>query len=424
MVGDNSAALAAQKEAIRPELPQLMLLESVFWPLIKTRTDLTPVSSRPTRVPTQPISGGLFRVMNPDGGDAGRGSGPQEVPGYLSCASYLQASEYTAQSQWATDSGAKAIQNYVSLTHEQAFQTLGGYLDVLAKMDGSNTIDTVVGIAAGNAGLLVNSANFFQSNQVIDIWSAVGGTFLGTYQIEDEDIQSNTIWTTTPITVAGPNAITAGCVIMVSGSSGQANSGMFGILYYGTNLNVGNFMQIPRASYPGRYTAQGINMGGMSLTPAAVRAIQVQIIYALGGKVANSINARAHCGPDMKQAWENNALPVQSIIYNEMKGDNSADMLKRDMSETIAGRPILMNARAIPGRIDFLDFDDMWRLEVKPTDYMDVGGQTEFPAYGQSGGILFSTLFYIVMQAQLGISNARKWSFLSNVAIPKFILGK
>lgn len=420
MVGDNAAAIAAQKEAIRPELPQLMLLESVFWSRIKSRTDLTPVSSRPTRVPTQPITGGKVRVFGADGQDMGRGSGPQEVYGYLSCASYLQASEFTAQAQWATDSSQKAIQNYVALTHEQAFETLGGYLDVFGKMDGSNTIDTIVSVVAG--GLVVNSANFFQSNQTVDIWTALssaGGTFVASLEIEDEDIENNTIWTTTAI----PAAVTAGMLIMVSGASGAPNSGMFGILYYGVNTNVGNFMGIPRASYPGRYTAQGINMAGMSLTPAAVRAVHVKIVLALGEKVASSTEAVAHCGPDMQVAWENNSLPVQSIVRQEVKSDSSYDMLPKNMATTIAGREMLVDARAIPGRIDFIDFGDLWRIETKPTDYYDVAGQQEFPVVGASGGLQSSTLFYIVLQANIGVANARRWAFLNNVAVPRFILG-
>ena len=114
-IGNNAASIAAQVESIRPNLEPLMLLSSVFWGRLEARTDMTPVGSRPTRVPTQPITGGSFSVFNPDGGDMGLGSGPQEVPGYLSCAYYLQASQYTAQSEWATDSSQKAIQDYERL---------------------------------------------------------------------------------------------------------------------------------------------------------------------------------------------------------------------------------------------------------------------------------------------------------------------
>ncbi len=417
MVGNNAAALASQKEAMLQVMPELMNLESVFWPRIKQNTTLTPTSTRPTRVATQPITGGKLRVFGADGQRMGRGSGPQEVFGYISCASYLQASEYTAQSQYATDSSAKAINNYVSTTHEQAFKTLGGYLDVFGKMDGSNTIDTIVSIASGNMGILVNNANFFQSNQTIDIWSAVGGVFRGAVEIDTEDSDTNTIWLTTPV----PAGTSNGDVLMVSGSSGQANSGMFGILYYMVNQNVGNYLGIPRAAYPGRYTAQGINLGGQSLTPAAVRAIRIKIINAMGGKVANSVNAVAYATPAMQQAWENNSLAVQTIVRNEVKGDSSADMLPKDMSPTIGGKEFLIGTRAIPGRIDMLDLDQASRIETKAVDYYSAGGLTEFPVGADDGSIQSSNLFYIVFQQNILWENVRTSSFLSNIAVPRYL---
>lgn len=416
-IGNNQASIAAQIEAIRPELPNLMLLASVLWGRIEARTDMTPVGSRPTRVPTLPISGSQFRVGNFDGPDLGRGSGPQEVPGYLSCASYLQASEYTAQSEWSTDSSAKAIQDYVALTHEQAAQTFGGYMDVMAKSDGSNTIDTIVSVVTG--GLVVNNANFFQSNQTVDIWTAVGGAFVATVQIEAEDINQNTIWLTTAV----PAGVTAGMVIMVNGASGQANTGLFGLLYYDVGSNVGNFMGINRASYPGRYIAQNVNLAGASLTPASVRALQAAVVYAMGSNIAKETDPVAHCGPDMQLAWENNALPVQSVILNELKGDQSQDMLKKEAPTMMAGREILLNPRAIPGRVDFIDLKNFWRIETKPTDYYDVGGQTLFPTVGASGGINTSNVFYLVIMCQMGVRNSRVNGFLNNAAIPKNVLG-
>jgi hypothetical protein len=416
-VGNNQAAVAAQIEAIRPDLPALMLLASVLWGRIEARTDMTPVGSRPTRVPTLPITGGQFRVGNFDGSDMGTGSGPQEVPGYLSCASYLQASEYTAQAQWSTDSSQKAIQDYVTLTHEQAAQTFGGYMDVLAQGDGSNTIDTIVSVVTG--GLVVNNANFFQSNQIVDIWSAVGGAYVATLQIQIEDVQQNTIWMTTAI----PGGVTAGMVVMVQGSSGQANSGIFGLKYYNVGSNVGNFMGIPRASYPGRYIAANVSLGGQSLTPASVRALQAQVVLNMGTKAAAETEPVAHCNVDMQSAWENNAIPVQSVIMNEVKGDQSTDMLKKTAPTMMAGREILLNPRATPGRIDFIDLKNFWRVETKPTDYYDVGGQTVFPVIGASGGLQSADLFYLVLMAQIGVSNPRISSFVSNAAIPRLYFG-
>jgi hypothetical protein len=98
-------------------------------------------------------------------------------------------------------------------------------------------------------------------------------------------------------------------------------------------------------------------------------------------------------------------------------------MLKKTAPTMMAGREILLNPRATPGRIDFIDLKDWWRVETKPTDYYDVGGQTIFPVIGASGGLQSQNLFYLVLMAQAGINNARRSSYLSNVAVPKLYFG-
>jgi len=61
-VGNNAQAIASQIEWTRPELEPLMLMSSVLWKRINTRTDVKPVSNRPCRIPFQPATGDWRRV--------------------------------------------------------------------------------------------------------------------------------------------------------------------------------------------------------------------------------------------------------------------------------------------------------------------------------------------------------------------------
>jgi len=417
-----SAAIASQHEYLRPNLEELALLSGTLWKRINARTDIKAISNRPARIPFQPLTGGIFRTGSAlfDGNDMGQGSGPQETFGTLSCVSFLQASEYTALTEYSTDSDEKAIANYVTLTQKQAAETFGGYMDALyCYGDGSNTLDTVVSTTTN--GLVVNNANAFQDNQLVDIWSALGGTLRGTVQIQSVDIANNTIW----LTGTYPAGTTAGDLILVTGSAGVANSGLFGLLYYWAAGNTGNYMGIQKSAYPGKFSTPNINFGssGGSLTPASVRALEAQIILALGEERADSSELIAHMNVDMAAAWENNALPVQSIIYNQMKGDESADMLKKKQTSTIAGREIVRNVRARPGLIHFIPLKHVFRLETKAVDYYEVGGQTIFPAYGASGGLMSAMLFYLVTMVQTGLGQPRLAAFMNNVTIPKYYFG-
>ena len=160
-----------------------------------------------------------------------------------------------------------------------------------------------------------------------------------------------------------------------------------------------------------------------SLTPASVRAMQAQIDLAMGIDASDD-EVVAHMNVDMAAAWENNALPVQNIVYNQVKGDTSEDMLKKRQSTTIAGREILRNVRARTGRIDFLNFKHWFRLETRSLDMHDVGGQTLFPIYGASGGLASSQIFYLEWMGQAGLGQPlRRESYMNNITIPTKYFG-
>lgn len=415
--GSVAQAVAAQHEFLRPKLEELALMSNRLWARIK-KSEIKATSDRPSRIPFEPVPGGKFRVANLDGGNLGRGSAPNWVYGDLSTVPFVQASEYTALSEYSTDSSEKAIENYVSKTHEEAVQTIGGYFDAVMQGNGSNQLDTVVSTVTG--GIVVNNANYFQNNQDVDIWTNGTGTgaFVGTVTILTCDINNSTIW----LTGAVPGGTATGYALFVSGSSGQPNAGLFGLRYYQQGGNAGNYMGIQRSSFPGMFSTTTINLNG-SLTPASVRALESNIKLAIGIEKADKSGIIAHCNVDVESAWENNSLLVQRIDMTSNKSDNSVDMLKPNAPRTIAGREVLTNERAAPGLLDFLALEHWFRLEVKALDFYEVAGQTVFPIYGQDGGLATSMIFYMVAQMQIGNGQPRAGAYMSNINIPKFFFG-
>lgn len=394
------------------------MTSSVLYKRINVRTDVKPVSTRPARIPLQPLTQGGMKVGAFDGQDLGLGSAPVETFGSLSCVSLLQPSQYTFLADWANDENVKSIQNFVTLTHEQAPKVFAGFIDsLLALSDGSNTLDTVVSTTTN--GLVVSNANAFQDQQPIDLWTALGGTLLGSSIIQSVDIANNTIW----LTAAVPAGVTAGTLVLASGSSGQANSGIFGLPYYNVAGNLGNFMGIQRSTFPGKFSTPNRNQGGKAMTPASVRVLFNQIILALGEERANSAELVCHGNVEAQAAWENIALNVQQIIMNQIKGDEITDMLTKRAPTIIAGREFLVNPRAKPGRIDFLPLSEWWRIQTRKEDLIEVEGQTAFPAYGASGGIASSVLFYLAVVLQFGTSQPRLNAFYNNYAIPSGYFG-
>lgn len=419
-VGNVASSLALQKEYVVPKLEKLALAGSRLWKHIKLNTKIKPVSNRPVRVPMQPLTAGKFRVANFDGQDMGLGSGPQTVPGTASCVSFVQASQWTAQAEYTTDSDEKAVQDYVALLQSQQTETMSGYMDALLQTDGSNTLDTVVSVAG--ATITVNNPNAFQDNQDIDFYSGLvdqGGAYLGSGTILSVDaINSQIVMTANP-----PAGVAANTRMLVSGSAGVTNSGLFGLRAFNVAGNTGTYLNIQKSAYPGKFSVPNFNAPG-SLTPALVRAIEALMEISLGVEKAENAKLTPHCNVDMAAAWENLSLTVQRVDITNIRGDESQDMLKKRRARTIGGLEVIVNERARPGYIDWLALEHWFQIQSKPLSLYDVKGQVVFPTYGQSGGISAGMLMYLVIMIQVLSVQPRLNAFLSGVNIPKFYFGR
>ena len=416
-------SLALQQEWVRPEVEDLALSASVLWKRFKS-TQKKDVSGRLARVPTMPSRGGKPRVANLDGGDLGLGSGPTTIPGQVTTTTLIMAWSYTKEAEYATDSDEKAIEDFATLTRSIAPKAFADFMDTVIQGNGSNTLDTIVStVVTGSniTGFVVNNANFFLDDQDLDIWSALGtATPVASVTIESTDILNNTIWLANPIPTS--LGITAGYQLLVSGSPGQANTGVFGLRYYMVGTNTGNWLGIQRSAWAGKYLVPTLAVNG-ALTPQVVRAIFSLVELSKGEEVIEGEGMFGHCNVDVRDAWEQNATLVQRIDYNAAKGDTSEDMLKRKAATTIGGRELLVNPRALPGYLDILKEKNLFRIETVPTDFYDVAGQTLFPLYGQSGGIAASLVFYMIWQGQMAIVQSREGAFLSGITIPTGLFG-
>ena len=417
--GNVASSLALQKEYVVPKVEKLALAGSRLWKHFKLNTKIKPVSNRPTRIPLQPLTAGKFRVANLDGGDFGLGSGPQTVPGTVSCVSFVQASQWTALAEYTTDSDEKAIEDYTALLQSQQTESMSGYMDSLLQTDGSNTLDTVVSVSG--AVITVNNPNAFQDNQDIDFWNGLadsGGTFLGTGTILSVDAINVTI----TMTVTPPSAVTTSTRMLVSGSSGVSNAGLLGLRAYNVAGNTGLYMNIQKSAYPGKFNVPNFNSPGV-LTPSLVRALESLMELSMGIDKAEQADLTPHCNVDMISQWENLALTVQRVDQVSIRGDETPDMLKKRRTRTIGGREVIVNERARPGYIDWLALEHWFQVQSKALSLYSVNNQTVFPTYGGTGGISASMLMYLVIMLQIASVQPRLNAYLSGVTPTKYFFG-
>jgi hypothetical protein len=413
--------LALQREQVRPELPRLFPMDDTLWSEIKTRGDIETVSYRPTRVPQYLLSGGKHRMGSFDGADMGQGSSFTTdfytlVPVYpFSCWQYSKLTEIT------TNNDQKAIENYGMRTMKEAMAEFNVFMEALLNTDGSNTLGIVVATATNQ--LTVDNANQFRDNNDYDLWSALSGTFLGTVTVQSVDTLNNQLNLTGPV----PGGVANGTLILVNGSAGVAGTGFLGIKYYQVNSNTGSIGGLSRAAYPGKLTTPYVNFNNQALTPAKARLMLAQMQIAMGIEQPDKVELCWNMNVDMVAAWENAGLLVSTVIQNQLDGKNSIDMLKKSPPKTLAGRPIVGGGKgsihATPGRIDGLPLKHLFRVENQPIDFYEIGGQTTFPAYGTSGGLASSTMFYLWTGVNLGNENVHAGTYGSNIAIPSGYFG-
>lgn len=412
-VANAAQAIALEHEKVRPELPLLYQQDYTLWGKIKSRSDLEVVSGRPTRVPMELLAGGKFRSGNPDGGDLGLGSGVTPDFGTLVPTYFFMAWQYTKATEINTNSDEKAIESYVSLINKRAMAQFNERMEAAIQGDGSNTLDTVVS-TSGTTQINVNVANQFYDNGDFDVWSALGGVFRGTFTVLSVDANNKQL----NGTGAFPGGTTAGDLLLISGSAGVANAGIFGIKAYQVNSNTGSVMGLARSAYPGKLSTPTVNANSQALTPAMARRFLAQIQIALGIDYPDEEELVFHMNVDMAAAWENVGLQPALVVQNQLKGSESVDMLQKSTPGTFAGRPTLKSIHATYQRIDGLCLKHWFRVENQPIDFYDVGGQTLFPTYGASGGISASTLFYLWTGVNIGNDNVRAGVYGSNIPLP------
>lgn len=410
--GQNAQTLAYQYEKVKDSISLLFQRDHTFFDKIEKRDNLETISSRAMRIPLDILAGGKFRQVNADGGDFGRGSAMVADFAQLSSVYFAHATEYTKLFEVATESKEKAVAPAAKRNLEAAIDQMRAGIEALLNSDGSGTLDTIVSYA--NSVITVNNANQFFDNQDIQIFPALGQVARGTVTILSVDANAKTLTLSAP----APLGTTGGDLLVVDGGAGVAASSLLGIEYHQVDSNSGTWLQLARASYPGKLKTPHVGMNSQALTPQAVRLGLAKVRRALGVETPEIDNLMWHMNLDMEAAWENVGLIVAQVIQNQLGGTESEDMLKKAAPKTMADRPILCSIHAVPQRIDGVCLKHWGRGETQPIEPLEFGGQTFFPVYGASGGVSAATISYLWTGFNVFTDNPRAGVFFDSVALP------
>jgi hypothetical protein len=427
---------AVELEAFSKDIPSLIPKGTTAYSLFKNRATTIPVSNatqaggttRPSfRVPFRPQAGAPIQQGSGDANSMLRGTGSSWDGFAASPVVVFNVCELSYLSQQATSGKARGLFNVkaqeLKNSLDQAMQGIEG----LINGDGSGTFDAIPSTATVNnntgSGLQTSSivgmnvAFAFSDQQVVQVFSAIGGTNRGSATISTVDPVANTIYFSTVL----PAGTTTGDILVVQGGSGAAGSSILGIRYWQVNSNTGTLAGVSRTKWPGRLTTPTINLNGGPITQSVAQRALVLLGRAIGPD-AKAIKSGVWYGPPEQAFAISNLFYNAQISQNQEKGANVPDMARKGFAETFGGREYQASWTAQPGRVDLLLFDTWYMGELTPLELYDFGGGNTVmpvPDVGTTNGTyLMSHMFAYVCGFNLVNSAPKLGLYVQGAAIP------
>lgn len=407
----NYQSVALQLERVLQNPATLYPQETAVFDLFQSRKTEV-VSSRQMRIPVKALRGGNAGLVSPDGGSFMRGSAYTPDVMVLSPVWAGYSGEVTYADMMATNNDKKAIENFLTDNVSQSVDGIKGFIESQMVGDGSGSLGAAVAIDTTGGIYTVTVANpaLFADGQVLSVWSAIAGTNRGNVMVKSVDFVNKTITlqntiparfsdVTAPASVSG---FTTGDLFMPYGSDGTATGSIYGVRYWHNKLTTGTKGGLDITKYPGKFSTPYVTANSGTLTQGLVRLLIGKQKRAVGlGNQSKLKSMTFLSNLDIEAQWESLGTLVSSIIYNQIQGDKSLDVMKPDAAATIAGRKLVTSNRALPQRLDGLLLDHWGKCEIQPLAPYAPTGQHVFQAYGSNGAVAMNLMYYYIWGGNL-----------------------
>lgn len=406
---------ALELEKVLPKIRTLFEWDDKFYANIKKR-DVEVISQRLMRVPLELRPGGSFQYFNPDGGDLGRGGGPQWDKAVLNSVFVSENIEYTKLVQWSTNNDRKAITNAVKRLTATAIDELRRQLDSQLMQAGDGVVGTIDSVStSGGVDTYVLEADFgarlVRYGQTIQVFSSDLATLRGSGQITLWDVENSMIEVTPAIAGTIPTD-----VLVVDGITAPASlPAMYGVPYHHSNSAVGTWLGFSRATTP-EIRSNRVNANNSALSLPLPRLA----INKIGNRVGidNNFKPNAWLHPCQKQAYEDigqAVIMIQQPNQNRSEGDLNM-YFDRMQFAGASDRPSFSWNKT---RIDFVS-DQVWgRGEILPIGFYTTDGRRIFEIRSSTGGVATSDIFYMVCGMQYFVNNPAATAYIDQLQIPE-----
>ena len=412
----NADVLAVQLERVEKKVEVLYEIEDTFYSQVEKSMDAVPVNSRDMKVPVQFAPGGYFGQYNPDGGNLGRGSGPSFEYAIVPTVDFRYALEWTKKAEWTTQGDTKSIINTFNRNLANAMPHFRAHMDSMCMTGGNGVLGTVASFGtSGGVNTIVLDGDFgaklLMEGQKVNIYDSTLATQRTTPGSEPEityrDVPTRTI------KIAAVSGIANGDKVVIEGVSGASPVSLLGIPYHVSNSSTGVWLGFTRSTTPA-VRATRVDAGGSGLSVPFPRLALNFLMDRTGSNKKPNVKAWMH--PAQAAAYESLGMLVSSIDKST-SGSQGLDLyFNGNMS--MAGVEVKTSFKWDKRRIDFLNMDSWKRAELKKPGFYTSDGRKLFEVRGSDGGVVTSTLLYLVASWNLFTSNPQENAYIDNLAIP------
>jgi hypothetical protein len=386
-----AAVESIELEAVDDKIAELVPLFDSDYNFFKKRAKKKPISystaaggttGRPSWRNTMVIQGGAPIVTGTgDQTSLLRGTGITTAAFAQSPVGFFGVTEYTYLSEIATEGRERGL---VEISTDLVKRSLDSFLTGISAQIagpgvGSGTLAIIpsTAIVSSNSGTGattsyisgITNAGSFTDQQVVQVFSAEGGTNRGTATVSFTDAVAQTVWFSTVL----PTGTVTGDYLIISGASGAQGAGLANIHYWNVNSNTGSVGGLNRATYPGRLSTPTINLGGQQITPSTFQRALILMGRAMG-KDVNAMKSMVWYGQPDQLYTQDAQWYERMITQNSEGGDSVKNLGRKEMSTTLGGREFQASYQADINRVDGLVMENWAFGELKECGLYDFGG--------------------------------------------------
>jgi hypothetical protein len=412
----NAQTVSVQLEYVRPAVPKLFGLPDTTFSMIEKRP-VEKVSTRTARIPLKVNPGGNSGAADFDGGDMGRGSAAEHDHALITPLGAKHVVEISKLAEFATDSKSKAVSQVTKDAVTDGMKTFRRDIDTWLQTAGNGVLGTILSGGGTSTWVLTSTpfgARLLRKNLTVGAYNAALTVKSGEATINSKPIAG--LGKTQTVTVDADPGTTDTDLIVVSGLSGATPTWVYGIPYHHNTATTGTWMGISRAN--DYAVANGVNAANATFSLPPFRLAPNQILQELGDDPANLSGLLWHCHMAGVAGYEEYGLSLQNIQRTSASEAMPDLLFDMKQSPKLAGFPMKKSNHADPTRFDLMNLNTWGRVEWKEIGYLDIGGQTVFPVYGDSGGIASAYLFYFITGFQFFVDNPKAISSVLNVTPP------